>query len=106
MSQSTLSLLSIPASALLIAMVCMLCGFGFSPSSGTQRLAHLQAIRSGNYPVMDKDHILVLNWNRQTIPLLRQLAISRSEQQGAAAKDSVAKKHNFGKSKGMFLADK
>lgn len=66
----------------------------------------LQAIRSGNYPVMDKDHILVLNWNRQTIPLLRQLALTRSEQQGVAAKHSVAKKHNFGKSKGMFLADK
>ena len=55
---------------------------------------------------MDKDHILVLNWNRQTIPLLRQLALTRSEQQGVAAKHSVAKKHNFGKSKGMFLADK
>lgn len=66
----------------------------------------LQAIRSGNYPVMDKDHILVLNWNRQTIPLLRQLALTRSEQQGAAKKDSVARKHKFGKSKGLFLADK
>ena len=67
----------------------------------------MQAIRSGNYPVMDKDHILVLNWNRQTIPLLRQLALTRSEQQGAAARDSVAKKHKLSwQSKGMFLADK
>ncbi|KAL3158654.1 hypothetical protein ABBQ32_011397 [Trebouxia sp. C0010 RCD-2024] len=68
--------------------------------------SEVKAIRSGNYPVMDKDHILVLNWNRQTIPLLRQLALTRSEQQGAAARDSVAKKHNFQQSKGMFLADK
>ena len=66
----------------------------------------LQSIRSGNYPVMDKDHILVLNWNRQTIPLLRQLALTRTEQQGSAQKHSVARKHKIQKSKGMFLADK
>ncbi len=55
---------------------------------------------------MDKDHILVLNWNRQTIPLLRQLALTRTEQQGSAQKHSVASKHKIQKSKGMFLADK
>lgn len=55
---------------------------------------------------MDKDHILVLNWNRQTIPLLRQLALTRSEVQGAARKHSVATKHKIKKSKSMFLADK
>lgn len=66
----------------------------------------LQSIRSGNYPVMDKDHILVLNWNRQTIPLLRQLALIRTEKQGSAQKHSVASKHKIQKSKGMFLADK
>ncbi len=66
----------------------------------------LQSIRSGNYPVMDKDHILVLNWNRQTIPLLRQLALTRTEQQGTAQKHSAASKHKIQKSKSMFLADK
>jgi len=55
---------------------------------------------------MDKDHILVLNWNRQTIPLLRQLALTRTEQQGTAQKHSVASKHKIQKSKSMFLADK
>ncbi|DBB14997.1 hypothetical protein WJX82_007629 [Trebouxia sp. C0006] len=68
--------------------------------------SEVKSIRSGNYPVMDKDHILVLNWNRQTIPLLRQLALTRTEQQGTAQKHSVASKHKIQKSKGMFLADK
>lgn len=68
--------------------------------------SEVKSIRSGNYPVMDKDHILVLNWNRQTIPLLRQLALTRSEDQGAAQKHSVAFKHKIKKSKSMFLADK
>lgn len=40
----------------------------------------LQAIRSGNYPVLTEGHILLLNWNRQTVPLLRQLALARQEQ--------------------------
>ena len=55
---------------------------------------------------MDKDHILVLNWNRQTIPLLRQLALTRTEQQGSAQKNSVKFKHRIKKSNSMFLSDK
>ena len=39
----------------------------------------LQAIRSGNYPVIIKNHVLILNWNRQTPPLLRQLALASHE---------------------------
>lgn len=65
-----------------------------------------QAIRSGNYPVMDKEHILVLNWNRQTIPLLRQLALATNQETGKAQKDSVARKHQLKQTKGKFLADK
>ncbi|KAK9797001.1 hypothetical protein WJX73_002827 [Symbiochloris irregularis] len=40
----------------------------------------VKAIRSGNYPVLTEGHILLLNWNRQTVPLLRQLALARQEQ--------------------------
>lgn len=65
-----------------------------------------QAIRSGNYPVMDKDHILVLNWNRQTIPLLRQLALATTQQAGEAQKESVAHKHQLKHTQSKFLADK
>lgn len=39
----------------------------------------VQAIRSGNYPVVIKDHVLLLNWNRQVQPLLRQLALNSRE---------------------------
>ena len=51
---------------------------------------------------MDKDHILVLNWNRQTIPLLRQLALTRSEQQGSAKKHSVARRDDISTAKECF----
>ena len=40
----------------------------------------MQAIRSGNYPVVIENHILLLNWNRQTAPLLRQLALANKQQ--------------------------
>ncbi|KAK9797373.1 hypothetical protein WJX73_006662 [Symbiochloris irregularis] len=36
-------------------------------------------IRSGNYPVVAQNHTLVLNWNSQTVPLLRQIAINKVE---------------------------
>ena len=42
-------------------------------------MSDLQAIRSGNYPVVIEDHVLILNWNRQTPSLLRQLALASKE---------------------------
>ncbi|CAK0785418.1 hypothetical protein CVIRNUC_008627 [Coccomyxa viridis] len=36
-------------------------------------------VRSGNYSVMAANHTLILNWNDQTVPLLRQIAINRTE---------------------------
>lgn len=39
----------------------------------------MQNIRSGNYPVVASNHTLVLNWNSQTVPLLRQIAINKIE---------------------------
>ena len=37
------------------------------------------ACRSGNYEVVASNHTLVLNWNSQTVPLLRQIAINKME---------------------------
>ena len=44
----------------------------------------MQAIRKGNYPVVATNHTLILNWNSQTVPLLRQIAINKKEQAGPA----------------------
>jgi hypothetical protein len=39
----------------------------------------LQNVRSGNYGVVAANHTLILNWNDQTVPLLRQIALNRTE---------------------------
>ncbi|KAK9917305.1 hypothetical protein WJX75_002985 [Coccomyxa subellipsoidea] len=36
-------------------------------------------VRSGNYGVVAANHTLILNWNDQTVPLLRQIALNRTE---------------------------
>lgn len=33
----------------------------------------VEHVRKGNYPVIERNHTVVLGWNRQTIPLLRQV---------------------------------
>ena len=38
-----------------------------------------QNVRNGNYSVVAANHTLILNWNAQTVPLLRQIAINRRE---------------------------
>lgn len=40
---------------------------------------HMQNVRSGNYGVVAANHTLILNWNDQTVPLLRQIALNRTE---------------------------
>lgn len=47
-------------------------------------VATVLAIRKGNYPVVATNHTLILNWNSQTVPLLRQIAINKREQGGPA----------------------
>ncbi|KAA6419289.1 MAG: hypothetical protein FRX49_10813 [Trebouxia sp. A1-2] len=47
-------------------------------------VATVLAIRKGNYPVVATNHTLILNWNSQTVPLLRQIAINKKEQAGPA----------------------
>jgi len=39
----------------------------------------LRARARRNYQVVAANHTLVLNWNAQTVPLLRQIAINRAE---------------------------
>ena len=39
----------------------------------------VQEVLSGNHPVVATNHTLILNWNRETVPLLRQIAIAKSE---------------------------
>ena len=34
---------------------------------------------SGNHPVVATNHTLILNWNRETVPLLRQIALAKAE---------------------------
>ena len=41
--------------------------------------SNMQNVRSGNYSVVAANHTLILNWNDQTVPLLRQIAINRTE---------------------------
>lgn len=43
-----------------------------------------QALMSGNHPVVASNHTVILNWNRETIPLLRQIAICQLERGSAA----------------------
>ena len=45
---------------------------------------HLQGIRRGNIPVETDNHTLILNWNSDTLPLLRQMAVSRRERDNYA----------------------
>ena len=33
----------------------------------------IENIRTGNYAVVESGHTLVLNWNQQTVPMLRQV---------------------------------
>ena len=39
----------------------------------------MQGVRDGNIPVEADNHTLILNWNDDTLPLLRQIAVSRRE---------------------------
>ena len=45
----------------------------------SQTHSWLQNIRKGNYPVVATNHTLVMGWNSQTVPLLRQIAINNAE---------------------------
>lgn len=44
----------------------------------------VQALMSGNHPVVAANHTVILNWNRETIPLLQQIAICQLERGSSA----------------------
>ena len=43
----------------------------------------------GNNKVIEKDHTVVLNWNSQLVPLLKQMAVAKSERAGTFDKPVV-----------------
>ena len=45
----------------------------------TSWMGGTQNVRKGNYPVVADNHTLILNWNAYTLPLLRQISVSRQE---------------------------
>ncbi|KAL0031396.1 hypothetical protein WJX79_008726 [Trebouxia sp. C0005] len=51
--------------------------------------AAVESIQSGNYAVVESCHTVILNWNKLTIPVLRQMAVARAEQQVGAFKGPV-----------------
>jgi hypothetical protein len=34
-------------------------------------------VRCGNYPVVERNHTVLLNWNHQTLPVLKQVRMQR-----------------------------
>ncbi|WIA39518.1 hypothetical protein OEZ86_005609 [Tetradesmus obliquus] len=39
-------------------------------------------VRCGNYPVVERSHTVLLNWNHQTLPVLKQMALAHAESGG------------------------
>mmetsp|Transcript_19941 Transcript_19941/g.60258 ORF Transcript_19941/g.60258 Transcript_19941/m.60258 type:complete len:961 (+) Transcript_19941:333-3215(+) len=42
-------------------------------------MERIQGLLSGNHPVVAVNHTVILNWNREMVPLLRQIAICQRE---------------------------
>jgi hypothetical protein len=49
-----------------------------SPPTYAQVKTLIKNSRSGSFPVRQDNHLLVLNWNAQTVPLLRQIAQAKA----------------------------
>ena len=49
-----------------------------------------QNVRKGNFPVVADNHTLILNWNAYTLPLLRQISVSRQERAHVPGTDGCA----------------
>ncbi|KAF6253223.1 hypothetical protein COO60DRAFT_1548067 [Scenedesmus sp. NREL 46B-D3] len=46
-------------------------------------------VRCGNYPVVERNHTVLLNWNHQTLPVLKQMALAHAESGGMLFKGPV-----------------
>ncbi|KAL3146236.1 hypothetical protein ABBQ32_002939 [Trebouxia sp. C0010 RCD-2024] len=51
--------------------------------------AAVEAVQSGNYAVVESGHTVILNWNKLTIPMLRQMAVAKAEHQQGTFKGPV-----------------
>ena len=49
----------------------------------------VEEVKTGNTRVIERDHTVVLNWNSQLTPLLRQMAVAKSERAGTFDKPVV-----------------
>ena len=49
----------------------------------------VEEVKTGNNKVIEKDHTVILNWNSQLVPLLKQMAVAKSERAGTFDKPVV-----------------
>ena len=49
----------------------------------------VEEVKTGNNRVIETDHTVVVNWNSQLVPLLRQMAVAKSERPGSFDKPVV-----------------
>jgi hypothetical protein len=49
----------------------------------------VEEVKTGNNRVIEKEHTVVLNWNPQLVPLLKQMAVAKSERAGTFDKPIV-----------------
>lgn len=79
------------AAALLMNLI-FLCGlFTFAVVLGfvsEEIKSQLRSVKAGNYAVVAQGHTLVLNWNPQLVPLLKQMSLAKSHQIKAALHDN------------------
>jgi hypothetical protein len=51
-------------------VMCLLCA---EPALPFVRADFVLQVRCGNYPVVERNHTVLLNWNHQTLPVLKQV---------------------------------
>ena len=44
--------------------------------------AQVEEVKTGNNKVVESDHTVIVNWNSQLVPLLKQMAVAKSERAG------------------------
>ncbi|DBB16525.1 TPA: hypothetical protein ACH3X3_014790 [Trebouxia sp. C0006] len=77
--------------AALLMNLIFLCGlFTFAVVLGfvsEEIKSQLRSVKAGNYAVIAQDHTLVLNWNPQLVPLLKQMSLAKTHQIKAVLHD-------------------